>query len=524
MGTRNYYDVIAANLPAELGTKLRSLPDELVPTIDTVFRLISGDICPSSASGSLRTSWTKAQQDISGAIEHSTTSSKRSREDDAEDARTTKKVKPSAGAALPEEEDPALFTLNALSLTAPIRKKADITVHRQTLRLTHPTTHAAEHPPIPLSGFRRAFLLPTRGKTKPHWTVLLMPSDAPAPTGKAAAKEPPADAPQIAFGLDATPPGLTTTAHTEADATVTTHPKGSLALPSLRTFLAHLPIPTLEPSTTVFRSAAAAGEPVAGVEAYRGAKSGTLWFLDEGVLWDGRPAEFWPLAELAPGEEGAEGVRTISATGRMCSIILRRLVGKGKTEGDEGEEEGEKVESVDVDFGMVDGKEQEGIARWVKCRRQLFGKRNELVTADAKGKGKGKEKVVPIPVEDDDDSEDEDFSLGSEGSDGGSATSDSGSEDGSGADGDDKSEELGSGSELSDDEAEAEGGDEGDDEELDPAHHPLLRPGAMPKHISRAALDAVVGMVEADMTDGRKGPTDDQVEESESEEEDELED
>ena len=57
-------------------------------------------------------------------------------------------------------------------------------------------------------------------------------------------------------------------------------------------------------------------------------------------------------------------------------------------------------------------------------------------------------------------------------------------------------------------------------EELDPAHHPLLRPGAMPR-MSRAAVDAVVGMVEQDLMGGaRRGMQAD----DESEEEDELED
>ena len=71
-----------------------------------------------------------------------------------------------------------------------------------------------------------------------------------------------------------------------------------------------------------------------------------------------------------------------------------------------------------------------------------------------------------------------------------------------------------------------EDNDEGEEEDMDPAHHPLLRPGAMPR-MSRAAIDAVVGMVEKDLMAGatsleRRGAND--TGESGDEEEDELED
>ena len=65
-----------------------------------------------------------------------------------------------------------------------------------------------------------------------------------------------------------------------------------------------------------------------------------------------------------------------------------------------------------------------------------------------------------------------------------------------------------------------------DEEELDPAKHPLLRPGAMPR-MSKAAMDAAVGMVLGDMMGGSsrsqtKGKS--QAEIISDGEEDELED
>ncbi|OCH90089.1 hypothetical protein OBBRIDRAFT_793629, partial [Obba rivulosa] len=392
-----------------------------------------------------------------------------------------------------------------------------------------------------MTALRRAFLLPTRGKSKPHWSILILPTDAPPTTtakgkGKGKLSDPEASddetQPQIAFGLDAVLAGLRSTKYdassdtNEPTGTTTTLSKGSPVLPVLQEFLSHLPIQTLEPSTAVFRSAASGGtaggsqqEGVAGIEAYRGAKPGTLWFLDEGVLWDGRPAEFFALRNLARpavGEGGVdiEGVRTISATGRTCSVIMRRIYapagiakdGGGEDQGSEDEED----QAIDVDFGMVDGREQEGIARWVKRRRHLFGQQGREAQDTS-----GAEELKPKRQADEDDSEEDDSDfVDASSSDGGSATSDS--DDGSAVQGEDEGEEEASASEQEEETGEPDREEDGDgeeEEELKPEHHPLLRPGAMPR-MSRAAMEAVVGMVEADMR-GKAVPQD--AEDSEDE-------
>ncbi|OBZ74864.1 Heat shock protein 16 [Grifola frondosa] len=112
-------------------------------------------------------------------------SNKRSREDDALTQKARKRQRYRRGRSSTRspvlEDDPPLFTLHTLSATTPVRKKVDITVHSASIRLTNPNSHALEHPSIPFSSLRRAFLLPTRGKTKPHWTVVLLPSDTPSP-------------------------------------------------------------------------------------------------------------------------------------------------------------------------------------------------------------------------------------------------------------------------------------------------------------------------------------------------------
>ncbi|KAH9837549.1 uncharacterized protein C8Q71DRAFT_753084 [Rhodofomes roseus] len=300
----------------------------------------------------------------------------------------------------------------------------------------------------------------------------------------------------------------------DADGTprMTVHPKATPVEPALRAFLGHFHAPPTEPSTEVFRSAVGGGggageggDGVAGVEAYRGAKAGTLWFLSVGILWDGKPPEFFALRDVAradgEGEDQVEGVRTLSATGRTCTVVVRRVERARGTDG-------ESV--VEVDFGMVEGREREGIARWVRRYRHLFGEQEaqaQAMQTDGAGPS-GANAAAAAAVGDEEDEDDEDF-VASE-SDGGSATSES-EEDGDGEGAESVEEEE---AEASD--ADGDGYEDGEGE-LDPAHHPLLRPGAMPKRISRAAMEMVVGMMEGDLV-GAGGADGDEDEADELEE------
>lgn len=561
MHSETLLEFLSPALPPTLAASLNALPEPTHSLINTLAHLLAAAKCPTDHP-EFRTNWDSTQTAIAALItefksKHGQTSGQKRTLDTPENI--SQPAKRARTSPTPDEsDDPPLFTLHALSLTAPIRKKADITIHRSSIRLTNPATHAQEHPPIPLSTLRAAFLLPTRGKTKPHWSVLLLPIPTEAKDKSI----------HLAFGLDAVPSGFVTTSYS-SDAEGgerTAHAKGTPALESLRAFLSHLTIPIIEPSLSAFRSSSGEG----GVEAYRGAKSGTLWFLPGGILWDGKPAEWYPLSEIARAIDGVDGVRTLSATGRMCSVIVRKVMtaaekasekekekerekgrrkGKEKQaeaegeENEEGDEDGEEV--AEIDFGMVDGKEQETISRWVKQHRQYFSKAQEssrpeplhkppsspikssaTTTTAANGRTRSGRTAAAIPTggqEGESDESDEDFEASS--SDGGSATSDDSSED---EDGNAGSEDVGSKSGSDDEEGmevdgeEEESEEEEEKEELDPAHHPLLRPGAMPR-MTKAALEAVVGMVEADLKMGvGKGGT--RGVESEESEEDELED
>ncbi|EIN05786.1 hypothetical protein PUNSTDRAFT_137277 [Punctularia strigosozonata HHB-11173 SS5] len=473
---------------------------------------------------------------------------------------------PTPRSAPPINEDAhPLYTVHALSATSPVRKKVDVTIGRELVQMLHPVTAAIEAT-LPAHIFTRAFVLPTRGKARAHWTVVLLASDAP---GK----------PQVIFGIDAAAPaGYRTTeyehphnpepggggagagtghATAKVAKSMTHHPRGTPTIPSLRAFLAHLPnAKLLEPSTAVFKSAVLttpAPTPVSpltsgaapdradlggvpGIEAYRGSKPGTLWFFREGVLWgESKPCEFWAVEDLAGG---GEAVRLLSATGKTCSIYVKRAP-KKKKEGDrpksvngeangragsengsgsgseeeEGEEEGEETE-----FSMVDGREQEPVTAWVRAHRHLFGKgadaahkkAGEGAEKDANGEEKGKGNVKPnghpagangkqqkgywgkVTVnnmpDDDSDEDDESYRQSSGSDDGGSARSSSSSSS-------NRSAGSASGS-ASGSNRSPSAEHVNDSEELSPDRHPLsTQPGATQRRISKAAVEAVVDML-----------------------------
>ena len=196
----------------------------------------------------------------------------------------------------------------SISTTSPVQKKVNVTVH---IRFVHPSTRALEFS-IPLASITRAFLLPTRDKTRSHWTVVLPPTDVPDKS-----KAAPPSAQQIIFGLDA----LTTAPFETTSYSSDTPPHPRRPPPSPK---ARRPHPRSANSCPTFPSHSSNRLPpsfAAVIEAYLSAKSGTLWFFDTGILWGGgKPCEFWAVSDLLP----KDGVRLIRATGRSCSVILSR--------------------------------------------------------------------------------------------------------------------------------------------------------------------------------------------------------
>ncbi|KAJ6476357.1 hypothetical protein C8R45DRAFT_1009744 [Mycena sanguinolenta] len=480
-----FLTAISSILPTPLSESLAGLQTpETAPVLDILIRFLSGGDSPDP---DVQQEWSERQHEAMaalGALTKSTSSNgKRRREQESDSGSDAKRQKTDSDAS--PEDGPPLFIFHAVSTTSPVRKKVDIVISSSSITFLNASTRAVESS-IPLSALNRAFLLPTRGKMKAHWTVVVLSSDTPDRVKKPAD---PSASPQIIFGLDAA---------ASASVKYTTHADGAPELHTLKAgtptrdllldFIGHLRLPVLEPVATVFKSAcvgtgaSAAVGGIPGIEAYRAAKAGTLWFLDDGVLWgESKPCEFWALEDLLSKDAG---LRVVSATGRTCTVLLTR---KSPPQEIAELDEGEADPGVETAFSLIDGKEQDGIGKWVRERRNLFGK--------AKIPGAG-----ALQVQDDSDEEDGDFETDSE-SDGGSASSSSS---------DDDSEDGETGSEEAED-SEGDDMDENGDEELKPENHPLMRPGAMPR-MSRAAIDMVAAMVEDDLVGDGEEDGEDELE------------
>ncbi|KIY66964.1 hypothetical protein CYLTODRAFT_376949 [Cylindrobasidium torrendii FP15055 ss-10] len=458
-GTPSFLDLALAHLDQPLQDTLRSVDKQ--EALEDILRFICGSETRSSGD-----KWddraSKRQSDFLKAINAQLKPSelKRRRDDDSEPSETTAPKKAKLGDDIVDDSAP-LFILHAISTTAPVRKKVDIVVTAASVKFVNATSQAIEAV-ISLSSLQRAFVVPTRGKTKPHWTVVILSSDVPDTA-----------APQIIFGLDAAAPANLYTTPTNGSKTAVT--KGAETLPILRTLLSHfgLPNPVYETDTKVFKSAASR-EAIAGTEAYLGAKVGTLWFFADGVLWgEAKPCEFWPADSIVD-------IRVISATGRQCSAtIIRRS-------------EDEDEEGVQTGFTFLDGREQDGIRQWVKKYRKVPQGTDEQEAELVPTAGKMTINSLAMLS----DSEDDDYTESDDSSDEDGEGEESEDEDGDGDGEPDSNADDDEDADPDDDEEMA-----GPDDELDPAHHPLMRPGAMPK-MSKAAMNMVVGMMEEGLGGG----------------------
>ncbi|KAH8115025.1 hypothetical protein DFH11DRAFT_1590991 [Phellopilus nigrolimitatus] len=512
-----FLDAVSASLPSVLSDLLLTFDVHSREKLDTLVRFCADGACPTRIAGH-SDAWSSGQSRLHARlanIEPAVAGTKRAREPEAEadgnapanGAGSSKKQK----IALESVDDMGepLYVLHALSVTAPVRKKVDISITEDAIWLTRPITKALEAR-VRLASITRAFLVSSLGqnKKKPQWAVTLISADC-------VDKNDGESQMQFAFNIDQSVAAgkemLKTTAG--RGAAPETRTKGEETLPILQAFLAHLPehvelqaAPDPEEATQAFSSSA--NQPY--VDAYRGAKEGSLCFLARGILWaNARPCEFFALEDLAPDSDvpGMGGVKTLSATGRTFSVFLKRR-GKGGG-GDKEVEEGEETE-----FAMIDGREAVNVKVWVQKYRRFFGKPRSVaaptsVRSDAKGKGKARAEPQEVVQEDDSDSSDEDFEAPSE-SDGGEPSSDSEGSDGDAGGQNDAEEEADAKDSDDDDE---EGSEDENDENLDPARHPLMKPGAMPR-MSKAAIDATVAMVLGDMVSS---------EDEEDDEEDQLE-
>lgn len=496
----NTFHAISHLIPEEIHQGLKSVPiDEL--SLDNLVRLISG-ACPSPYSGiDFGAEWSEKQNSIISVLSPLRQSNvKRPLEQPGPDVsnKRPRTSPPEIQSATAADAGRSVYSLKPISATSPVRKKIELDIRESAIVFLNSTTHVPEGLPIPLSILRRAFLLPTRGKTRPHWTVVILSSDYQPTTGRG--KQSIADEkPQIIFGIDAilATPLQVTSYDTKGKATVTTHAKNEDSLPVLRQLFKYLPISVLEPSSSVFKSAVpgifknANPDGIPSIEAYRSAKPGSLWFMRQGILWgESKPCEFWAVEDLV-GK--TEGLRIMGGIGKTCSVILTRISRHTSETTDGPEDPGEETE-----FSMVDSKEKEGIEKWVQQYQHLFsttggdGSSTERKASEPKVVSTG-----PLTIHnlvDANDSSDEDFTV-SDNDSSDSSTSDSDSVDFDGVDDDGAEESEGENVSTKS----GVSGEEG--EELGSEHHPILHLERFPR-VSKAAMDMAITMVVDDMVGG----------------------
>ncbi|KAF5345129.1 hypothetical protein D9757_013870 [Collybiopsis confluens] len=546
----SFLQVVSASLPEELSNELAALrsSSSSEALLDNLIRFICGADCSYGDVNQWGTQQAIVRRRLGELLASSSSSSSKKRPNSDTGAvaenPASKRQKLSTSLIGNDAEDPPKFTIHSISVSSPIRKKVDVTIHESSIRFINPNPKpdtSAIEAIVPLSSLCRAFLLPTRGKPKAHWTAVIMSNDVPE-KGKTPANTGSVN-PQIIFGLDATTTAaLSSTLYMEEQDDTRTLKKGEETLPLLQQFLSHLSLPhppvhlSIEKIENFGRflqqggAEGVKGQPTLAISANLAAKPGTLWLMPQGILWgESKPCQFWSVADLIPSGVvgGVKGVRTMTATGRVCTVILTR-----KNAAEEEIEEGRAPAAAAGDeqnlvgeetvFGQIDGKEQEGINQWARKYRSAFGatKSGDVAGVDVNveessearvrskrsvagsgqhGQSQPQVNTGPLTISqmivDSDDEEDADFAL--DGAGGSDSQSELGSESGEEGSGDEEEEGKADGS-GEEEEEDASADEDEDDEKLRPKHHPLLRPGAMPK-MSRAAMDIVVDMVERDM-------------------------
>jgi hypothetical protein len=426
-------DSLIASLPPDLKQHVQLIVSDPEPKLilDNLINFALSQPRPSTATDeptawdraqlTWRTSLTKLNPGLNGAL-----SAKRPLEGSEQATGSSKKPKL-------ETSGSSLYTIHGISCSAPVRKKLDVTITTDSISLVHATSHDIEAVRS-LKDLNRAFLLPTPGKLKPHFTLILM-NDGTSSTGAN-----PADLSHVIFGVDAAlTSSLKTTAHGSSPSS-TTHPKNSSTLPILLEFASHLPsdFSFHDASREKFRSNVFKDE--CGVTAYLGAKEGHLYFFKEGILWgEKKPCMWYAVNDIALA-------RAWSATGKVATLHLEQTVDRPESKAEEEAEEEELPPSIE--FTTIDGRELDGIKKWVSSVQAGFGKsKNAPSSATDIPEKKDKKTTHKGPIQtseandpgtsashasrpEEEDESDEEFNYDSDDSDGGEPSSDSSSESG----------------------------------------------------------------------------------------------
>ncbi|KAF8318492.1 hypothetical protein DL93DRAFT_397583 [Clavulina sp. PMI_390] len=452
--------------------------ESLSLTLEAILCLCAGAPCPSNITPPISPAdWNNARARLQTAFEAIQPNSgvmggaKRPRDDDAAEASNNNVAPKKAKLVIDDPADEPIFTLHNVSFTSPIRKKADITVHKLTLRFTDPKDSKSNLcDPIALPLLRHAFMVSTPGKAKPHWTTMILPENP--------------EHPSVIFGCDATlaTPQVTTKYPSPPE----THAKGSVSKPLIHSLFAYFPsgptglVDLYEPKASDFQSGTGLGQCVVS---YIGPKDGHLHFFSNGILWgEKKPCIWFPVEKMTDVHPGV-------SSGRTFTLYISTKKSASSTDEDD---------ITMHDFTLIDGKEDGPIRAWIAAHKAQFAiasaaPGDELMEVDepstsassskagtaapktggtraAPARSAGPVRLMDA-VLDENDEEDDDF-VGS-GSDSDDSGGDSSSEEGEGND--DEDEEAGEGG--SDDAEDADGDADEQEEEEEEEASGAPRPG-----------------------------------------------
>ncbi|KDQ11102.1 hypothetical protein BOTBODRAFT_35639 [Botryobasidium botryosum FD-172 SS1] len=421
MASTAYLDTVSTFIPYPLSSRLDRLYtsdnmyDGIKETLDLLLRFCLGAACPPN-SGHDQNEWAATQLAAFAGLKKEglatdgpSQSAKRLREEDeGSSPGSSKKRSKVAADNVAVDISQSLCAMAPISVTSPVRKKLTISIDKTSMSFVDPAKNTTEST-IPLSSLHRAFLLSTPGKSKPHWTVVILSDNSDG-------------AQQIIFGIDATSTYPLTM--TSLGSGSTEHPKASSTEPLLLNFLSHLPpnITLSRPSTSTFKSTA--GHP--HVDTYLRAKDGHLYFLPFGLLFgEKKPCEYIDTQHI-------KSIHIQSASGRSFSLIVTRTPEPRAKDGMEvdGEEAETETEGEQIEFSLIDGREMDGVKYWIQKNMTSFGKPHEggssQLQTQTQDRGQKREqeqsengvsdrvkidkgKGVALPNPDDDSSDDEDF-------------------------------------------------------------------------------------------------------------------
>ena len=149
MSKTPYVDAVSTSLPSVLSDLLTSFDTISLDKLETLIRFCTGATCPpriAGHAGAWTSGQTRAQSQLS--VLNQKTGEKRNRPDDEVGEAGTSTAngsgapskKQKLGLTDSADDSKALYTLHSVSVAAPIRKKVDVSIRKEAIHLSNPSS------------------------------------------------------------------------------------------------------------------------------------------------------------------------------------------------------------------------------------------------------------------------------------------------------------------------------------------------------------------------------------------------